>query len=112
MSRAAGAAQEARAADHLERLGWVILARNFTIRGGEIDLVARDGDTLCFVEVRSRASTSFGAAEETIRSTKQRRIALAARHYLAKASWSGRCRFDVVAINGDELRLIRDAFRL
>jgi putative endonuclease len=112
VSRAVGAAHEARAADHLERIGYEIVARNFTIRGGEIDLVARDGDTLCFVEVRARASTSFGAAEETVRATKQKRIALAARHYLAKKSWNGRCRFDVVAINGDDLRLIRDAFRL
>jgi putative endonuclease len=113
--RDVGFAGEGRAARHLEQLGFRVLDRNYSIRAGEIDLVvtAPDG-TLCFVEVRVRRGHDYGTPAETVTWKKQRRIVAAARHYLATRV-RGRepvCRFDVVEIEGDELRLMTDAFRL
>jgi putative endonuclease len=110
---ATGRAAEELAARSLERQGLEILERNYRCRAGEIDLVARDGDTLVFVEVRFRGSESFGGARASVDRAKQRRILAAARHYLA-----GRperpCRCDVVVLDRlDPARVdwIRDAFR-
>lgn len=81
--------------------GYAILARRYRTRYGEIDIVAQDGDTVVFVEVKARRTDRFGTAAESITPWKQRRIAAMALDYLA---WSGRldspCRFDVVAIDG------------
>jgi putative endonuclease len=112
--RAQGTRYEALAARHLERLGYRLVDRNYTIRSGEIDLVARAPDgTLCFVEVRARADASFGTPAETISAEKRRRIVTAARHYLAtKVRGEPPCRFDVVAITGEHVEHIPDAFRL
>jgi putative endonuclease len=79
-----------------------IVERNFRTRGGEIDIVARKGDVLVFVEVRSREVPGFGTPEETVTPAKRRRIVAAARQYLSKvptSSW-GEARFDVIAIEG------------
>ncbi len=109
---AAGAAAEALAAAFLEAHGLSVLARNFRCRGGEIDLVCADGDTLVFVEVRLRSGERFGGAAYSIGVHKQRRIVLAARHYL-----NGRreqpCRFDALlltALDAGAIRWIRNAF--
>jgi putative endonuclease len=108
--RRLGDAAEDVAANHLTRLGFRIVARNFRTRGGEIDLVARDGSTLCFVEVRSRKDTQHGAPEETVTPVKQRRVLVAARAWLAKHPTNDPCRFDVVAIVGEQIELFRNAF--
>ncbi len=105
-----GRAAEALAADHLARHGLKVLARNYRCRGGEIDLVCRDGTTLVFVEVRLRTSRDFGGAAESITAAKQRRIALAARHYLAGKPWPA-CRFDAVLLDGAHIEWIRNAFQ-
>jgi putative endonuclease len=86
------------------------VARNFRTRLGEIDLVARDGDTLVFVEVRMRSGASFGGALESITPRKQRRIAAAARQFLGRFRRAPRCRFDVVALDGAGIRWLRAAF--
>jgi putative endonuclease len=107
-----GAAAEALAARFLERKGLAIVERNFRCRAGEIDLIARDGRTIVFVEVRFRGSEAFGGARASIDRTKQRRILRAARHYLA-ARPEEVCRCDVVLLDRlDERRVewIRDAF--
>ena len=81
-----------------------IVERNFRARGGEIDVVAREGDVLAFVEVRFREDEEFGAPEETVGLAKRRRIAAAARAYLGRipvSSWR-EARFDVVAVVGSE----------
>ncbi|MDR2240220.1 MAG: YraN family protein [Zoogloeaceae bacterium] len=106
-----GDAAEARAADYLTRRGLKILTRNYRCRGGEIDLVCRDGAALVFVEVRLRAQRGFGGAAESITAAKQRRIALAARHYLAGKPLPA-CRFDAVLLDGDDIDWIRDAFQI
>jgi putative endonuclease len=111
MTRATiGAAAEARAEAHLAAHGLVLVARNWRCRMGEIDLIMKDGATLVFVEVRSRAHGGFGGAAASITGAKQRRIALAARHYLAGLGKTPPCRFDAVLIEDGRLEWIRDAF--
>ena len=95
-----GARAEALAASYLSRHGLRIEARNFRVRGGEIDLVCRDGPTLVFVEVRQRRSLAQGGAAASIVSAKQRRIVFAARHFLARLASLPPCRFDAVLLQG------------
>jgi putative endonuclease len=110
-TKVSGQLAEDRAACHLEKKGMKVLARNFRCRGGEIDLVCRDARTLVFVEVRLRRNTSFGGAGSSITATKQRRIILAAQHYLAAhTSADCDCRFDCVLLDGKSIEWIRDAF--
>jgi putative endonuclease len=100
--RAQGDAAEDRACRHLDRSGFTIVERNFRTRGGEIDIVARKGDVLVFVEVRAREVPDFGTPEESVTPAKRRRIVGAARQYLSKvppSSWR-EARFDVIAIEG------------
>jgi len=100
--RAQGDAAEERACRHLGRSGFTIVERNYRTKGGEIDIVARNGDVLVFVEVRSREVPGFGTPEESVTPAKRRRIVAAARQFLSKvppSSW-GEARFDVIAIEG------------
>lgn len=103
---------EVRAAAFLRSQGFHILEQNYRWRGGEIDLVAREGDCLVFVEVKTRRSHQYGVPEESITSEKREQIARTARHYLARHSTDLDVRFDVVALSQGEARLHRDAFQL
>lgn len=88
------------AARALEARGYAILERRYRTDRGEIDIVAEDGDTLVFVEVKARADREFGSAAECVTSAKQRRVARMAAEYLAVHHVANRaCRFDVVAID-------------
>jgi len=102
------------AARFLVKRGLSVLARNFRCRGGEIDLVCRDGKAIVFIEVRLRRNPGFGGAGASITPTKQRRIILAAQHYLAAhARADSDCRFDCVLLDGlseNNLDWVRDAF--
>jgi putative endonuclease len=114
MSRQLGAVAEQRAAEYLQRKGYRVVDRNWTCRGGEIDLVclASDG-TVVFVEVRARASSSHGTPLETVVDLKRRRLVRAAAIYLhVKKREDAACRFDVIAISGDDLEHVEDAFGL
>jgi putative endonuclease len=100
--RGLGDAAEERACRFLEGAGFAIAERNWRGNGGEADIVARKGELLVFVEVRSREGSSFGTPEESVGLAKRQRIVRAARHYLSTipaASWR-EARFDVVAIEG------------
>lgn len=109
--RQKGQAGEEAAAAHLERHGLKLVERNFRARGGEIDLVCRDGATTVFVEVRLRSRGDFGGAAASITTAKQNRLILAARHWLARSGREDiRCRFDCVLIDGERLDWVRDAF--
>ncbi|MGE5573714.1 MAG: YraN family protein [Bacillota bacterium] len=114
--RETGAAGEDIAARCLESNGFEILERNFRWRAGEIDIVARDGATLVFVEVKARRPGPFGAAAEQITARKRRRIVRTALAYMAGRGISGaECRFDVVAVDlppsgAPVARLIKGAF--
>lgn len=108
--RAAGREAEAAAARFLESLGLTIAGRNVRAGGGEIDLVAREGETLVFVEVRYRESGAFGPPEDTVGVPKRLRVARAAKGYLDEVGPTGwkEARFDVVAVEGSgEAAVIR-----
>ena len=107
-----GAAAEELAAVFLEGQGLRIVERNYRCRFGEIDLVARSGAVLVFVEVRARKSEAFGGAAGSITAAKRRRLVAAARHYLAKHQVRRACRFDVVLIRGreQEIEWLANAF--
>jgi putative endonuclease len=102
-AQVAGGDAEEVAARFLARRGLQVIARNYRTRLGEIDLVARDGATLVFVEVRMRAGSSarFGGAAASVDSRKRRRIEAAARQFLARLAHEPPCRFDVVTLDGD-----------
>ena len=90
---------EAIAAAHLEAKGMRIVGRNYHTRYGEVDLIAEDGDTLVFVEVKARRSSAFGLPEESVTERKRERLVKTAQTYLQtngldQRSW----RVDVVAI--------------
>ena len=111
-----GREAEALAAALLSRAGMTVLGRRVRTRGGELDLVAQDGATLVFVEVKGRGRLDFGRAEEMVDGRKRRRLAAAAEAYLSRLPQPAPpCRFDVVAVEFAEghpnLRHIRDAFR-
>ena len=110
----AGRLAEDLAERYLVKQGLSVLARNFRCRGGEIDLVCRDGKTLVFVEVRLRRNAHYGGASASIDLAKQRRIILAARHFLAtQRADDVDCRFDCVLFSSLTDRYaewIRDAF--
>jgi putative endonuclease len=112
-----GDAAEARALAHLASRGMQLIRRNYRVaagprsRGGEIDLILRDRDgTLVFVEVRSRSSLAHGGAAASIGPIKQRRILFAAQHYLRTIAPLPPCRFDVIAIDGDQIEWLMAAF--
>ena len=115
---ASGRAAEAAAARHVGQLGFRIVTANFRAKGGELDLVALDGDVLAIIEVRYRASDAFGGAAASITHAKRSRIVRAARSLLATHPPLAKlpARFDVIEVTGpaDNLRchLIRGAFTL
>ena len=100
-----GDAAEALAAAFLEERGLKIVARNYRCKFGEIDIVARSGATVIFVEVRARTTERFGGAAASITAAKRRRLVATARHYLARAGTEHACRFDVVLLKGEPPRI-------
>ena len=107
---------EALAADFLARHGVVILTQNLRCRSGEIDLVANDGGTLVFIEVKYRCSAGYGGAAASVNRTKQLRLIRCARFFLPRitqmffSSRMPQCRFDVIAIEVGKISWIRHAF--
>ena len=110
--RERGTRYEELAADYLEHSGMPVTARNFRCRFGEIDLIARDGRTLVFVEVKYRTNASSGLPEEALSVSKQRTISKAADFYRVRYKIRSDipCRFDVIAFEGDVLRHYKNAF--
>src|SRR5215510_9035 len=96
----------------LERRGYVILARRYRRRLGEIDIIARDGKTMVFVEVKAREGQTFGEATEAVTAVKQRRIVALATEYLTRHHLSDHpCRFDVVSIQNEAERPVVQVFQ-
>jgi putative endonuclease len=108
-TQAQAAAAEDVAAHFLAERGLRLLDRNFRVRGGEIDLVCLEGQTTVFVEVRLRTRSDFGGAGASITAAKQKRLIVAARHWLARHHETP-CRFDCVLMNGHDIIWLRDAF--
>ena len=109
-AQASGGEAETAATRLLERHGLEIVARNFRTRLGEIDLVARDGAVLVFVEVRLRSSARFGGAAASIGPRKRARIEAAAREFLARLRREPPCRFDVITFDDGAPRWLKGAF--
>jgi putative endonuclease len=99
----------------LEKRGYAIVARRYRRRGGELDIIARDGATLVFVEVKAHDGRAFGEAAEAVTGFKRRRITQLARDYMMRHRLSAcPCRFDVVSIHFDSgepvVEVIQNAF--
>ena len=113
-TKARGQAAEDQALAYLQAQGLRLLGRNYRTPGrggGEIDLILQESDgTVVFVEVRSRGSRRFGGAGGSISAAKQRRIVLAAQHWLHTQPSQPACRLDAVLIDGEQLQWIRAAF--
>ena len=101
---------------HLRRLGWEVLTTSYRCRGGELDVVARDGDTIAFVEVKTRTGAGYGGPAEAVDARKRARLLVAAEAYLAETGLADApCRFDVAEVrrarNGScAISLLRGAF--
>lgn len=115
-NRARGASAEADAQRWLERHGYELVAVNAVTKVGEIDIIARNADTLCFIEVKARASLTFGPAMAAVDARKQRRLARAAAMWLAQNPYDGPCRFDVLGLDpapdGWEYSMVKNAFEV
>ena len=111
-----GKSGETYACRELERRGYAILARRFRTRMGELDIVARDGETLVFVEVKARRSIRFGTPADAVTWHKrQRLLRMAAEYVLLRGVANANCRFDVISVVfGGGLRprveVFKDAF--
>lgn len=105
------------AADLLKDSGYRILYRNYKTNLGEIDIIAKDKETVCFIEVKARSSNRFGFGSEAVLKTKQKQIAKVALSFLKEKRFlNKKARFDVVSLDcsSSELRLnlIKNAFEL
>jgi putative endonuclease len=110
-----GKSGEDLACRELERRGYAIIARRYRVRSGELDVVARDGSTMVFVEVKTRAGRMFGEAAEAVTPLKQLRMTRLAEEYLVRHHLTDcPCRFDVVAIcvegGKTEVEVVQNAF--
>lgn len=106
-----GREAEAEAARLLEGLGYTILERGWRHPLGQIDLIAKDGDTVVFVEVKARTSRAFGTPEEGLTERQKRRLQRAASMYLQRLGGDWNARFDVIAFDSGSPRHHKDAFR-
>lgn len=98
-SRKIGDIGEQATADFLLRHGYEILKRNYTVRGGEIDIIARKGSMTCFVEVKTRQPSPLEEGEQAITPTKKKRIVAAAQRFIDEVkSDCEQCRFDVAVV--------------
>jgi putative endonuclease len=109
-----GKEAENRALHYLQNRGLRCIRRNYRCRGGEIDLIMQDKDSLVFVEVRYRRQSRFGTAAESVDRRKQSRLVTCAQHYIQGSpnAADGPCRFDVVCVSGPEsaVEWIQNAF--
>ena len=110
--RQMGFCYEQKAAAYLEAQGYHLLEHNYYCHLGEVDLIARDGAYLVFVEVKYRSTASSGKAAEAVHKSKQRRIYQCAEVYMKHhgISFCSPVRFDVLAVDGTEITLIKNAF--
>lgn len=114
--RAIGVGGEVAAADYLCHRGYRILVRNYRSPLGEIDIVAEEGDTLVFIEVKTRSSALFGVPQEAVTIKKQKKIGRIALYYLSEQKIRQKaCRFDVVSVLneanfGPNVDLVKNAF--
>lgn len=110
--RQTGTSYEIKAEEYLIQKGYKILERNFRNRSGEIDIIAKDGEYFCFIEVKYRTTNDFGSPFEVVDYRKQNQIRKVAMYYLMKnklSEWTP-CRFDVIGFEGEQMTHIENAF--
>ena len=110
--RKIGSEGETKASAYLREHGYRIIKKNYYCKAGEIDIIAEEGGYLCFIEVKYRKDTTDGYPEEAVDEGKARRITMSAMFYMNMCGIpeTTPCRFDVVSILGDEIKLIKNAF--
>jgi putative endonuclease len=118
-SKETGIEGEGLAINFLKRNGYRILQKNYRCKCGEIDIIAKDGSTICFVEVKTRRTETFGLPADSVTPAKQNKISRTAQWYMrAHSLLDCNCRFDVVTVmltppNRDKnIRLIKNAFEI
>ena len=117
MSKQEGLQGEALVADYLRNNGFQLVAHGYYCRFGEIDLIAWEGNTLCFIEVKTRTNLEMGLPREYVTPTKQKKLRKTALFYLAEKKLDCFCRFDVAEVYAeqgfDKARIVylRDAFQ-
>jgi putative endonuclease len=94
----------------LQARGYIVLARNVRLPGGEIDVIGKDGDVIVFVEVKTRATGTYGSALAAVDARKRRTLRALAADWLQIAAPRARARFDIVTIDGERAELHRGAF--
>lgn len=110
-TRKIGSAFEKQAGEYLKTKGYTIIEYNFCCKSGEIDIVAMDGETLVFCEVKYRSNDRKGTPFEAVTIYKQKKICKTALYYITKHQIVDvPCRFDVVGITGDKIEIIQNAF--
>ena len=110
--RQVGSDYERQAAKYLGEKGMSILEMNYHNRSGEIDIIAKDGEYICFIEVKYRTTNQYGSPLEAVDVRKQKQIRKVALYYLMKhglSEWTP-CRFDVIAFEGEEITHLENAF--
>lgn len=110
--RSTGTEYEAKTAEYLIQQGYSILQRNYRCRFGEIDIIAKDGKYLVFVEVKYRGTTACGSPFEAVDYKKQKKISKVAQYYCMKHGYDETmpCRFDVAGFRQDQILYITNAF--
>ena len=110
--REQGSHYETMAAEYLKNKGYEIISQNFFSKNGEIDIIAKDTDTLVFCEVKYRSNTRYGLPEEAVDYRKQDKIRKTAAYYLYRNNFpvETRVAFDVIAVLGEKITHIEDAF--
>jgi len=113
-----GKDSEQLAVDYLKKLGYTIIQRNYRIQGGEIDIIAKEKNTIVFIEVKSRSNTRYGHAIQSLTRQQQKRLSKTALTYLYQHKMHNQsARFDMIAIQKNQymktdIRLIRNAFEV
>lgn len=105
-----GKSGEKLAGEYLEKIGYEIIEKNFRTKFGEIDIIARDDETFVFVEVKTRKDGLYGAPQYAVNFYKQKHLSLAAFSFIKKNSLRSDYRFDIIAICGDKIEHIKNAF--
>lgn len=89
---------EQKAQNYLKRRGYQILECNYHTRGGELDIIAKEGDCVVFIEVKTRTNSEYGTPAEAVSVYKQQHMLSAAKYYLARYGFDTECRFDVIEV--------------
>lgn len=106
-SREIGDIGEQTVCDYLHKNGYEIIKRNFTVKGGEIDIIAEKNDTVCFVEVKTRKLGALSSGEEALTSAKRKHIIYAAKRFLTTLAVVPKCRFDVAVVETKNEKVVK-----